>query len=61
MSGGALQRANLATEVSPMIANLATEHREALPLTQLLGLPYADEAAVCGCRVGTPIPRRPRP
>jgi RNA polymerase sigma-70 factor (ECF subfamily) len=40
-------------EVTAMIANLATEQREALLLTQLLGLPYADAAAVCGCPVGT--------
>jgi RNA polymerase sigma-70 factor, ECF subfamily len=40
-------------EVTTMIANLATEQREALLLTQLLGLPYADAAAVCGCPVGT--------
>ena len=36
-----------------MIAGLATEQREALLLTQLLGLPYADAAAVCGCPIGT--------
>lgn len=40
-------------EVTTMIANLAPEQREALLLTQLLGLPYADAAAVCGCPVGT--------
>ena len=40
-------------EVTTMIASLATEQREALLLTQLLGLPYADAAAVCGCPVGT--------
>ncbi|WP_231639593.1 RNA polymerase sigma factor SigC [Mycobacterium sp. Marseille-P9652] len=40
-------------EVTAMIANLSTEQREALLLTQLLGLPYADAAAVCGCPVGT--------
>jgi RNA polymerase sigma-70 factor, ECF subfamily len=40
-------------EVTTMIANLSTEQREALLLTQLLGLPYADAAAVCGCPVGT--------
>lgn len=40
-------------EVSTMIAGLPTEQREALLLTQLLGLPYADAAAVCGCPVGT--------
>jgi len=40
-------------EVTTMIAGLTTEQREALLLTQLLGLPYADAAAVCGCPVGT--------
>ncbi|WAC94322.1 RNA polymerase sigma factor SigC [Mycobacterium sp. Aquia_213] len=40
-------------EVTTMIANLTREQREALLLTQLLGLPYADAAAVCGCPVGT--------
>jgi RNA polymerase sigma-70 factor (ECF subfamily) len=40
-------------EVTAMIAALTTEQREALLLTQLLGLPYADAAAVCGCPVGT--------
>jgi RNA polymerase sigma-70 factor (ECF subfamily) len=40
-------------EVTTMIANLTTEQREALLLTQLLGLPYADAAAVCGCPLGT--------
>ena len=40
-------------EVTTMIANLSAEQREALLLTQLLGLPYADAAEVCGCQVGT--------
>ena len=40
-------------EVTAMIADLATDQREALLLTQLLGLSYADAAAVCGCPVGT--------
>jgi RNA polymerase sigma-70 factor, ECF subfamily len=39
--------------VTTMIAGLSTEQREALLLTQLLGLSYADAAAVCGCAVGT--------
>ena len=40
-------------EVITMTATLTTEQRDALLLTQLLGLPYADAAAVCGCPVGT--------
>lgn len=40
-------------EVTAMIAGLSTEQREALLLTQVLGLSYADAAAVCGCPVGT--------
>jgi RNA polymerase sigma-70 factor, ECF subfamily len=40
-------------EVTTMIATLTAEQREALLLTQLLGLPYADAAEVCGCPVGT--------
>jgi len=40
-------------EVTTMIAGLNTEQREALLLTQLLGLTYADAAAVCGVPVGT--------
>ncbi|MGH3637151.1 MAG: RNA polymerase sigma factor SigC [Mycobacterium sp.] len=40
-------------EVTTMIADLTTEQREALLLTQLLDLSYADAAAVCGCPVGT--------
>jgi RNA polymerase sigma-70 factor (ECF subfamily) len=40
-------------EVTTMIAQLSTDQREALLLTQLLGLSYADAAAVCGCPVGT--------
>ena len=40
-------------EVTTMIAGLTAEQREALLLTQLLGLSYADAAEVCGCPVGT--------
>lgn len=32
---------------------LTADQREALLLTQLLGLSYADAAAVCGCPIGT--------
>jgi RNA polymerase sigma-70 factor (ECF subfamily) len=40
-------------EVTTMIAGLTPEQREALLLTQLLDLSYADAAAVCHCPVGT--------
>jgi RNA polymerase sigma-70 factor, ECF subfamily len=40
-------------EVTTMIAALSADQREALLLTQLLGLSYAETAAVCGCPVGT--------
>jgi RNA polymerase sigma-70 factor (ECF subfamily) len=40
-------------EVTTMIADLTGDQREALVLTQLLDLSYADAAAVCGCPVGT--------
>jgi RNA polymerase sigma-70 factor (ECF subfamily) len=32
---------------------LTPQRREALVLTQVLGLSYADAAEVCGCPVGT--------
>ena len=40
-------------EVTAMIADLTSDQREALLLTQILGLTYADAAAVCACPVGT--------
>jgi RNA polymerase sigma-70 factor (ECF subfamily) len=36
-----------------MLAALDAERREALVLTQLIGLSYAEAAVVCGCPVGT--------
>jgi RNA polymerase sigma-70 factor (ECF subfamily) len=39
--------------VTDLLARLAPERREAFVLTQLLGLPYAEAAAVAGCPVGT--------
>ncbi|WP_235926239.1 sigma-70 family RNA polymerase sigma factor [Actinokineospora pegani] len=40
-------------EVDIMLAGLAGERREALVLTQVLGLPYAEAAEIVGCPVGT--------
>lgn len=40
-------------EVTMLIAGLTADQREALLLTQFLGLSYADAAAVCSCPVGT--------
>lgn len=40
-------------ELNLMLAGLAPERREALLLTQVLGLSYAEAAEVCGCPVGT--------
>ncbi|WP_371927752.1 RNA polymerase sigma factor SigC [Lentzea sp. HUAS12] len=40
-------------ELSVMLAGLSPERREALLLTQVLGLSYAEAAEVVGCPVGT--------
>jgi RNA polymerase sigma-70 factor, ECF subfamily len=40
-------------EVGAMIADLDLDQREALLLTQVIGLSYAEAARVCGCPVGT--------
>jgi RNA polymerase sigma-70 factor (ECF subfamily) len=40
-------------EVKLMLAELSDDRREALILTQVLGLSYSEAAAVCGCPVGT--------
>ncbi|WP_433261872.1 RNA polymerase sigma factor SigC [Actinosynnema sp. CS-041913] len=40
-------------ELNLMLAGLAPERREALLLTQVLGLSYAEAAEVCGCPIGT--------
>lgn len=40
-------------EVRQLLAGLSPERREALLLTQVLGLSYAEAAEVCGCPVGT--------
>jgi RNA polymerase sigma-70 factor, ECF subfamily len=39
--------------VADLLARLDPDRRAAFVLTQVLGLPYAEAAAVCGCPVGT--------
>jgi RNA polymerase sigma-70 factor, ECF subfamily len=39
--------------VADLLARLDQDRRTAFVLTQVLGLPYAEAAAVCGCPVGT--------
>jgi RNA polymerase sigma-70 factor, ECF subfamily len=39
--------------VADLFARLDPDRRAAFVLTQVLGLPYAEAAAVCGCPVGT--------
>ena len=40
-------------ELDDLLARLPQERREALVLTQLFGLTYAEAAQVCDCQVGT--------
>ncbi|CCH33156.1 RNA polymerase sigma factor SigC [Actinosynnema sp. NPDC047251] len=40
-------------ELNLMLAALPADRREALLLTQVLGLSYAEAAEVCGCPIGT--------
>lgn len=41
------------TEVDELVGHLDDDRRDAFVLTQLVGLSYAEAAAVCGCPVGT--------
>ncbi|MDK3256345.1 sigma-70 family RNA polymerase sigma factor [Blastococcus capsensis] len=52
MSDGA-DRVGEQAAVDDLLARLDRDRREAFVLTQLLGLPYAEAAAVAGCPVGT--------
>jgi RNA polymerase sigma-70 factor, ECF subfamily len=40
-------------DLDDLIARLSDERRTALVLTQVLGLPYEEAAAICDCPVGT--------
>ncbi|WP_189213159.1 MULTISPECIES: sigma-70 family RNA polymerase sigma factor [Actinokineospora] len=40
-------------EVGQLLAGLDQDRREALLLTQVLGLSYAEAAEICGCPIGT--------
>jgi RNA polymerase sigma-70 factor (ECF subfamily) len=40
-------------ETRQLLSSLPVEQREAIVLTQLIGMPYADAADVVGCPVGT--------
>ena len=40
-------------EIRILLDGLDPERREALVLTQVLGMTYAEAAEVCGCPVGT--------
>ncbi len=40
-------------ELNALLADLTPERREALLLTQVFGLSYAEAAEVCGCPIGT--------
>ena len=40
-------------ELDLLLAGLSTERREALILTQVLGLSYLEAGEICGCPVGT--------
>lgn len=54
LSGGcSANRIEGMVEIRILLAGLDSERREALVLTQVLGLSYAEAAEVCGCPIGT--------
>jgi RNA polymerase sigma-70 factor (ECF subfamily) len=54
MSGPApVSRPESATEIDELLSSLEPDRRIALVLTQVIGLSYAETAAVCECPIGT--------
>jgi len=43
----------MATEIDELLAGLQADRRLAIVLTQVIGLSYAETAAVCECSIGT--------
>lgn len=41
------------TDLDALVDNLEVDRRLAFVLTQVLGLPYAEAAEICGCPIGT--------
>jgi len=52
VTGGSGRIENM-VEIRILLDGLDPERREALVLTQVLGMTYAEAAEVCGCPVGT--------
>jgi RNA polymerase sigma-70 factor (ECF subfamily) len=50
---GQAPEAGAQTAVALLLAGLEPERRAAFVLTQMIGCPYAEAAAICGCPVGT--------
>jgi RNA polymerase sigma-70 factor (ECF subfamily) len=53
LAAGAAQDSGLRAELMLLLSSLGPDRRAAFVLTQVLGLSYADTAAVCGVPVGT--------
>jgi RNA polymerase sigma-70 factor (ECF subfamily) len=53
LSGKTSPDASGEVAVADLLARLDQDRRAAFVLTQVLGLPYAEAATVCGCPVGT--------
>ena len=52
-AGGASPDPSATVVLDRLVAALPDDRREAFVLTQIVGLTYAETAAICGCEVGT--------